>query len=128
MAGNPKSWEIAKIATRLNETMPDLCDVYRRTGNTDRWGGAAEETSVHTDVPCGVAPVQAGPGSIDGVESDVVAYNVVMPLGYFMREGDRIVVTTLGGHEMRVINVERVDSYDVMLRMQATFVGSGVTS
>ena len=127
MPGSPKPWELAKIGVRLNQTMPDLLDVYRRTGNTDRWGGGAEEVRVLEDVPCGVAPVQAGPGTLEGVESDVVAYNVVVPTGYFIRQGDRLEITTLGGQDMQVVNVERADSYDVMIRLQAVQTGSAVT-
>lgn len=127
MPGSPNSWELSKIAVRLNQTMPDLCDVYRRTGSTDRFGDSTE-VLVHNDVPCGIAAVQGGPGSIDGVESDVVMYNVVMPTNYFIREADILEIVTLGGKRMSVTNVERVESYDVMLRLQATFVGSGVTS
>jgi hypothetical protein len=121
-----RQWELQRAAAALTSTMPDLCDVYRRTGNRDRFGGGSEEAVVHTDVPIGVSPAQGAGPAVTGVESDVVVYNVVLPLGTFIREGDILEVTTLGGLRVAVTAVQRGESYDSMVRAQAARVDSAV--
>jgi hypothetical protein len=99
--------------------MPDLADVYRRTGNEDEYGGGPELAKVISDVKVGIAPAdffQFQQTSAGGRESDVTYYSMAFPRTTPIREGDVIDIYT-EGVKVTAMQIERAESWDTMLRV-----------
>jgi hypothetical protein len=112
-------WELDGIAEALETTMPDLADVYRRTGNEDEYGGGPELVKVINDVKVGIAPAdffQFQQTSAGGRESDVTYYSMAFPRTTPIREGDVIDIYT-EGVKVTAMQIERAESWDTMLRV-----------
>jgi hypothetical protein len=116
-----QQWQLDGIAADLTSTMPDLCDVFRRSGVADDYGGGAGQAEVLSDVPVGITPVQSNafgdetPGGRVGLET---YFQIALPLGTLVSEGDEIVVTTKDNLRLTLESVQRPESYDVMVKAQ----------
>jgi hypothetical protein len=111
-------WELDGIAAALEGTMPDLCDVWRRSGNVDEYGGGPELVRVLRDVKVGVAPTdffQYQEPRAGGREADIAYYSLAFPRGTQIREGDSIDIFTIGT-KITISQVERAETWDTMLR------------
>lgn len=112
-------WELDSIAESLETTMPDLADVYRRTGNEGEYGGGPELVTVIENVKCGVAPTdffQFQATQMAQRETDIVYYSVVFPRGTAVKTGDVVDIYTQGV-KVTVLQVERAESFDTMMHV-----------
>jgi hypothetical protein len=113
------SWELDGIAEALEGTMPDLADVYRRTGNEDEYGGGPELVKVLDGVKVGIAPAdffQFQQTTAGGRQTDVTYYSMAFPRTTPIREGDLIDIYT-EGVKVTAMQIERAESWDTMLRV-----------
>jgi hypothetical protein len=116
--------ELDSIAAALETTMPDLADVYRRTGNEDRWGGGPEFVKVIDSVKIGVDPAdffQFQTASAGGRQSDITYYSMAFPRTTPIREGDLVDVYTMGV-KITAMQIERGESWDTMLRVYGEMI------
>jgi len=113
------SWELDGIAAALEDTMPDLADVYRRSGNEDEYGGGPELVRVIESVKVGIAPAdffQFQQTTAGGRQTDVTYYSMAFPRTTPIREGDVIDIFT-EGVKVTAMQIERAESWDTMLRV-----------
>lgn len=118
------SWELDGIASALETTMPELMDVYRRTGNSDEYGGGPELVRVIESVKCGIEPTDYYPyrdAPMGGRETDISYYSVATPRGTPIREGDVLDIFTQGV-KAAAVQIERAESWDTMVRVYATII------
>ena len=112
-------WELDSIAASLETTMPDLADVYRRTGNESEYGGGPELVRVIEGVKCGVAPTdffQFQQTQMGGAQTDITYYSIVFPRATAIKAGDLVDIYTQGV-KITVLQVERAESLDTMLHV-----------
>jgi hypothetical protein len=119
-------WELASLRASAQDVMPDLCDVYRRTGAGDAYGGGADfdGTPVADGVKVQVEPLAAGAFSeavgAAGREVDSTSFELAFPHGTDVRMGDMIEVTSLGDVQIIIRQVEEPESWDVLVSAQGT--------
>lgn len=111
-------WELDGIAAALENTMDDLADVYRRTGNEDEYGGGPEFIKVVPATKISVVPedfFQFQNAQMAGRLQDVSYYACAVPRGTAVKVGDVIDVYTMGV-KITVDQVERAETWDTMVR------------
>jgi hypothetical protein len=119
-------WEIARAATELARTMPDLCDIYRRSGGDGFGGGGSDFGDPHAEgVAVSVEPLAVGPfkdhvGSAGREFTDEVQFELAFPLGTDVEDGDMIDVSSMGDAQITVRMVEHPESWDMMVKAQGT--------
>jgi len=114
-----RQWELDSISAALETTMPDLADVYRRTGNADEYGGGPEFVRVIEEVKVGIAPsdfFQFQQTGMAGRETDITYYSLAFPVGTAIKTGDLIDVFTQGT-KVSALQIERAESYDTMVHV-----------
>lgn len=119
MPGVPAQWELDSIAASLETTMPDLADVYRRTGNESEYGGGPELVRVIESVKVGVAPsdfFQFQQTQMGGREMDISYLSLAFPRATAIKANDLVDVFTQGV-KVTVLQVERGESFDTMLHV-----------
>jgi hypothetical protein len=114
------SWELDGIRAAINSTFVDLCDVYRRTGNPDEYGGSSDYIQIMSGISCDMHPVDLfRPKQIEatgGRQTDIVYQSIGLPVGTAVREGDLIDVYTQG-IKVTVMQVQRGETDDVFLHV-----------
>lgn len=116
-------WELSSIRTDIEKTFIELCDVYRRTGNPDEYGGDGDAVKVLSTIKCDLHPVDFfRPTQIKPAGdrlTDIVYYSLGVPVGTPIREGDVVDVYTQG-IKVTLIQVQRGESDDAFLHAYAT--------
>jgi hypothetical protein len=118
-------WEIQRAAAELARTMPDLCDIYRRSGSDDFGGGGDFGNALTENVAVGVEPLALAPfsGGLGGTRrefSRLVQFELAFPLGTDVQDGDMVVVTSMSDTQITVRMVEAAESWDLMVKAQGT--------
>jgi hypothetical protein len=111
-------WELDGIRRDIEKTFIELCDVYRRTGNPDEYGGSSDYVKVLENVKCDMHPVDFfRPKQFEatgGRQTDIVYQSLGLPVGTPIREGDLVDVYTQG-IKITVMQVQRGESEDAFL-------------
>jgi hypothetical protein len=121
-----RQWELDGIAAALEGTMPDLADIYRRTGNEDEYGGGPELVRVIESTKVGIAPAdffQFQQTGMAGRETDVTYYSLAFPVGTAIKTGDVIDIFTQGTR-VTAIQIERAESFDTMVHVYGQEIDS----
>lgn len=117
-------WELDSIAASLETTMPDLADIYRRTGNEDPYGGGAELVRVIASVKVGIAPAdffQFQQNEMAQRQTDITYYSLAFPRGTGIKAGDLIDVFTAGA-KISALQIERAESFDTMVHVYGQMI------
>lgn len=103
--------ELASLTTLAqNIAMPDTATIKTKTTSNDGYGTGSPTYSSGTTVPAGMSPPTAGQMQAYGSRlGSLVAWQVHMPLGTVVHEGDQI---TMNGQTLEV-------QVDLTLRMYA---------
>lgn len=118
-------WELDGIASEISTTLPDRCDIYRRSGS-DEWGGGADFDTPHVmAVPVSLEPAELSPfvdkiGGSGREFGQLAQFELTFPRGTDVRDGDMIEVTTLNDVQIIVRMVEAPESWDVSVQAQGT--------
>lgn len=114
---------LAMVKRRVNTFLTDTCTILRPSAGFDDYGNSQDgETTVATDVPCRLLPIQERDNTemVGGVEAGRVYYRVILPYNTDIKDND---VLEVAGERYEGLQVEEAHTDKVDVRARVSKLG-----